>query len=223
MMASALHKNVVEMKHKRQHAKKYNGSDHPRFTVEELKKFLDAARDMGRRELAMFLVGFSHGLRASEITSIKISDIDFKAGKMQTRRKKGSNDSRQKMQRWVGYDEEHVLQMWLKERASLPGAAESDVVFLSQKPNAKGERMLDRSQVYRIFTHLCQAAGLREELQHPHALRHSTGYILRDMGAGLEYIQQVLGHKSIASTGIYTQPNQDDVDKVVSSIAKKLR
>ena len=113
---------------------------------------------------------------------------------------KGSNSTWAEMFRVLGYDQAHIVELWLKERAAWNGAAESDAVFISQKGG-----QLDRSQIFRLFVQVCEEAGIPKELRHPHVLRHSFGFISRQQGCELEVTQMGLGHKSIASTGIYTQ------------------
>jgi integrase/recombinase XerD len=126
------------------------------------------------------------------------------------------------MQRVNGYDQAFLLKQWLKERAALPYAAETNVLFLSQKQNAAGERILDRSRIYRLFVQICEEAKISTEYQHPHVIRHSAGQILYDNGASLEEIQQVLGHKSLNTVTVYARPRQDEVSKKVSQIYKKI-
>jgi site-specific recombinase XerD len=74
----------------------------------------------------------------------------------------------------------------------------SDYLFLSQKGGA-----LDRSAFFRVFQSIAERAGLPKSKQHPHCLKHSLGFFLVEQGVPLPSIQQMLGHKSLASTGVY--------------------
>lgn len=201
--------------------RKYHGSDKPSFSVEQLKLFLDTAQKTGKREFAMFLTGFVHGLRASEICNLRVADVDFKSNKIDIRRSKDGNPSRQAMQRVNGYDESHTLELYIKDRATRPGA-DSEFLFLSQKPKQDGSRQLSPSQVYRLFCGICEEAGISQEYRHPHVLRHTAGFLLRDAGIGIEDIAQILGHKSISSTMIYTRNRMDEVGGQVSKAFKKM-
>jgi len=199
-------------------ARKYRGSDRPSFTVEMLKDFLHAAKPTkhaSTKNLAMFLMMAIHGLRASELAGMKVSDLDLAAKKVQVRRLKGSLTSNQSMQRLNGWDESAVLADWLKER----GDVNSDVLF----PSREGNGALSRSQIFRIFQNLCVAANIAPEFAHPHSIRHTLGTLMYDNGARLEEIQQQLGHRSINSTLIYASPSQAHVDSKVAKIFKKMR
>lgn len=203
--------------------RQYEGSDRPSFSVEQLKTFLHTAETFGRRgALAMFLVGFAHGCRVSEIADLKVSDIDFDGGKILIRRLKNSNNSRQALQAVNGYDEATVLQAWLLERAKWLGDVQTDVLFPSQKASANGLRQLSRTQIFRLFQDICFEAGIPKEYRHVHVLRHTAGQLLYDNGARLEEIQMVLGHRSINSTTIYAKPHQDQVSKKVADIFKTI-
>jgi integrase len=194
-----------------------------RFTVEQVRDFLSTAHKLGGMKwLAMFLCGFANALRASEIADMRVSDLDMPNKNLTIRRLKGSNNSHPAMQCVAGYCQYTVLKAWLKERATQPGA-ETDVLFPSRETNEAGERRLHRSQIYRIFTEICVAAGFAPKYQHPHVLRHSICFIMAEMGAPLPLIQKVSGHKTLASLGIYLTETQDDANVKVAKLFKKMR
>jgi len=195
----------------------YRGKDRPSFSVEMLKTFLDTAETMGRDKFVMFLLAFIHGLRISEIAELRLSDLDIENGKILIRRLKGSVTSRQRLQHPNGWNEAVQLKLWLKQRAHLPGAEQTDILFPSRKRNSAscGDRRFTRQALSRFYVEVCQKAGIPEEYQHPHTIRHTCGQLLYDAGAPLEYIQWVLGHRSIVSTQIYAQPSGDRVSRDV--------
>ena len=204
--------------HCAQHKRKYKGSDRPSFTVEMLKDFLHAAKptkNASTKHLAMFLMMAIHGLRASELAGMKVSDLDLPAKKVLVRRLKGSLTSNQSMQRLNGWDESEVLAAWLKER----GEVNNDILF----PSREGNGALSRQQIFRIFQNLCVAAKIAPEIAHVHAFRHTLGTLMYENGARLEDIQQQLGHRSITSTTIYASPSQAQVDSKVAKIFKNMR
>lgn len=201
--------------------RKYHGVDKPSLTVEQLTRFLDVAKKYGRREFAMFITAFVHGLRASEICNLLVTDVDFAANEIDLHRAKNGKPSRQLMQRAAGYCEAHVLQLYLQERATRPGS-ESPYLFISQKPNGDGSRQLSTAQVYRLFVAICQQAGIPPQFQHPHVLRHTAGFLYRQAGMDIEAIADVLGHRNIASTMVYTRPNRGQLNGLVSKALKKL-
>jgi site-specific recombinase XerD len=92
--------------------------------------------------------------------------------------------------------EKRVLRAWLEERETHHD--QSEYLFLSQK----GGKM-DRSAFYRVFSSIAERAGLPTGKRHPHCLKHSLGFFLVEQGVSLPSIQQMLGHRSLASTGVY--------------------
>jgi site-specific recombinase XerD len=91
-------------------------------------------------------------------------------------------------------DEIITLRAWLKVRP-VDG---SDYLFTSQK----GGR-LDRTQFFRVFQAIAEAAGLPAEKRHPHVLKHSLASHLIAGNVNLALVRQALGHRSISSTMVY--------------------
>ncbi len=167
------------------------------LTPDELLAVLKAARSRSARDWAMILLGYRHGLRASEVCGLKLADVDLKAGSISIRRLKGSLHTVQPLYRHKGQpllDEVAALRAWQRERK----ADGSDFLFTSQK----GGR-LHRSQFFRIFQACAEAAGLPPQKQHPHALKHSLASHLVAGNVNLALVKQCLGHKAIGSTMKY--------------------
>lgn len=164
----------------------------------EITAILKLAAAESPRNHAMVLLAFKHGLRASEVCDLRVSDIDLANGTIVIRRLKGSLKSSQDLLDIPGQplvSEKRVIKTWLAERARHD---KSDFLFLSQKGG-----QLDRSAFYRLFQSLAKRTGLPRTKQHPHCLKHSLGFFLVEQGVPLPSIQQTLGHKSLASTGVY--------------------
>ncbi|MBZ5672574.1 MAG: tyrosine-type recombinase/integrase, partial [Acidobacteriia bacterium] len=160
------------------------------LTPDELLAVLKAARSRSARDWAMILLGYRHGLRASEVCSLKLADADPKADSISIRRLKGSLHTVQPLYRHKGQpllDEVAALRAWQRERK----ADGSDFLFTSQK----GGR-LHRSQFFRIFQACAEAAGLPPQKRHPHALKHSLASHLVVGNVNLALVKQCLGHKS---------------------------
>jgi type 1 fimbriae regulatory protein FimB len=175
---------------------------------DEILKVLKAVSD-NPRDLAMILLGFRHGMRASEVCGLELKDVDLKNGEITIRRLKGSLKTTQPLADLQGQpllSEKRVLRAWLAERGSHP----SKFVFVSQKSSR-----VHRSQFYRIFSNAAEQAGLPKDKRHPHCLKHSLGVTLVEMNVNLAVIKQALGHKSIASTAIYTVPTDETAGKAV--------
>src|SRR6202162_1497362 len=134
------------------------------LSSEQLERFLQAAKEYGPREHAMFLFAVAHGARAQEIANLRISDINFNSEQIHISRLKGSLDSTQNLLKVKGnalFNELAVLKAWLAVRK--PDA--DNFVFNSQKST-----QLNRVTVYKLFKAIAKKAGLGETLQHPHVL-----------------------------------------------------
>jgi integrase len=183
------------------------------LTPDEVLKVLKAAAD-NKRNLAMILLGYRHGMRASEVCGLELKDLDLKNGEITIRRLKGSLKTTQPLADLQGQpllSEKRVLRAWLEERGNHP----SRFVFTSQKSG-----QVHRSQFYRLFSEAAERAGMPKDKRHPHCLKHSLGYSLVEANLNLAVIKQALGHKSIASTAVYTNPTDETTGKaVVAAIA----
>jgi type 1 fimbriae regulatory protein FimB len=169
------------------------------LTQSEILSVLKLAASESKRNHAMVLLAFKHGLRASEVCNLRVSDIDLKNGIITVRRLKGSLKSSQDLLDIPGQpliSEKRVLRAWLEERETYGDS--SDFLFVSQKGGA-----LDRSAFFRLFQSIAERAGLPASKRHPHVLKHSLGFFLVEQGVALPSIQQSLGHRSLASTGVY--------------------
>jgi type 1 fimbriae regulatory protein FimB len=178
----------------------------------EILSLLKLAASESSRNHAMILLAFKHGLRASEVCALKTHDIDLKNGTITIRRLKGSLKSSQDLLDIPGQpliSEKRVLRTWLEERETYRD--HSDYLFLSQKGGG-----LDRSAFFRVFQALAERAGLPKEKRHPHCLKHAYGYFLVEQGVPLPAIQQAMGHKSLASTGVYLKVTDAKANREVA-------
>ena len=185
------------------------------LTHEEILKVLKAAAD-SKRDLAMILLGYRHGMRASEVCGLELKDLDLKNGEITIRRLKGSLKTTQPLADLQGQpllSEKRVLRAWLEERGNHP----SKYVFVSQKSGR-----VHRSQFYRVFADVAERAGLPKDKRHPHCLKHALGYSLVEANVNLAVIKQALGHKSIASTAVYTAPTDEIAGKAVTAAIASL-
>jgi integrase len=177
----------------------------------EVLSVLRAARAKGAREFAMILVAYKHGMRASEVCNLRVGDLDMKDGNILIARLKGSLRTTQAVTEHRGeplLNEVRALREWLKERRN----DGSDFLFTSQK----GGR-LDRSQFFRLFRDIADAAGLSAEKQHPHALKHALATHLVAANMNLALVKQQLGHKSISSTMRYVTTSDAQASKATTT------
>ena len=145
----------------------------------------------------MILLAYRHGLRASEVCALKLSDLDLKASSLVIRRLKGSLHTVQPLYPHRGQpllDEVAALRAWVRQRQ----ADGSDYLFTSQKGGK-----LDRTQFFRLFKTVATIAGLPFDKRHPHVLKHSLATHLIAGNLNLALVRQCLGHKSISSTMRY--------------------
>lgn len=167
------------------------------LSVKEID-MMEAAVDMekweGQRNKAIIEVLFCCGLRVSELTDLKMSDL-FLDEKFIRVIGKGDKE------RLVPISESAIqeLRFWFVDRNVMkikPG--EEDYVFL----NIHGKH-LTRAMIFTIVKRLAAAAGITKNVS-PHTLRHSFATSLLEGGANLRAIQEMMGHESIGTTQIYT-------------------
>ena len=167
----------------------------PRFlTIDEIFTLLDKpSGDTFRatRDKAILELLYSSGLRVSELTSIDISDLDFKESLI---RAKGKGKKERIIP--IGSKAMDAIQNYLPERISL--RKKSMALFL----NNRGSRLTQRS-VRRILLHYSRMINLKGDLS-PHTLRHTFATHLLHEGADLRSIQELLGHSSLSTTQKYT-------------------
>jgi type 1 fimbriae regulatory protein FimB len=184
------------------------------LTPDELMKVLKIA-SASKRNHAMILCAFRFGMRNSEVCELRLSDIDRKNGSITVRRLKGSRTTVAALTNVQGQpllSVTRVLNAWLDERQDA-----SDYVFTSQKGGK-----LDRSAFFRMFQAVAAEAGLPKEKRHVHVLKHSLGFAMVSANRSLTTIQNALGHRSVASTGIYAQPSREQVDHAVQATLLEL-
>jgi integrase/recombinase XerC len=163
--------------------------------VDQISGLLDQTTDdlLEIRDLAMFELFYSSGLRLSELVALNLIDIDVEVGSLRVRSGKGKK-SRDLP---VGKKAIEALQRWFDVRQSLAKASEP-AVFIS----TRGGRLGNRSVQLRL-QRWCQKIGLPEHV-HPHMLRHSFASHMLESSRDLRAVQELLGHSNISTTQIYT-------------------
>ncbi|SRR5712692_10852971 len=170
------------------------------LSPDELLKVLRVAKEHSLRDWCMVLVSYRHGLRASEICGLKLTDIDRKDGSISIKRLKGSLHTTQPLYQHRGQpllDEHKAVKAYLAERPQTGGNA----LFVSQKGKKGGH--LDRSAWNRIFKAIAEEAGMPAEKCHCHVLKHSLANHLIKGNVNLALVKQSLGHANIQSTMKY--------------------
>jgi integrase len=159
---------------------------------DEVSRLLEKITDP--RDRAIIVLGLRHGFRSSEITELRLSDIDMDHASIRIKRGKGSETNHHKITDRAPYFELTVLQSALTERPD----DESDYVFVSQKGGK-----LHRSQIFRIFQQAAEQAGLPKSKRHYHCCKHTAAFSMLKGGATLPEVQKRFGWKSLATVGAY--------------------
>ncbi|MBE0637901.1 MAG: site-specific tyrosine recombinase XerD [Bacteroidales bacterium] len=168
------------------------------LSQEEIKKMINAidlSKPEGSRNLAIIETLYGCGLRVSECTALKISDLYFDLGFVRVLGK-GSK------QRWIPIGDLAIKQINNYIKNIRPHIeikkGHEDIVFLNKRGAS-----LSRVMVFYIIKDLAERAGIHKTIS-PHTLRHSFATHLVENGANLRAVQEMLGHVSITTTEIYT-------------------
>jgi integrase/recombinase XerC len=168
----------------------------------------------GIRDRAILETMYSAGLRVSELVGMNLDDLDLMDGLVRIRGK-----GKKERLSPLGSFAVKALQSWLKVRepaANLP-AKHGSPVFL----NRFGKRLTTRS-IARMLEKYLKLTGLDLRTS-PHTLRHSFATHLLDRGADIRSVQELLGHKSLVTTQIYTHVSTAGLKEVYESAHPRAR
>jgi integrase/recombinase XerD len=161
---------------------------------------IDLSKPEGGRNKAIMEVLYGCGLRVSELTELKLSNLylDIEFIKVTG---KGSKE------RLVPIGEAAIkaLQIWIQQiRVHFPiKKGEEDILFLNRRGAG-----LTRVYIFLLIKELAVKAGIKKTIS-PHTLRHSFATHLVEGGADLRAVQEMLGHESITTTEIYTHLDRE--------------
>ena len=150
---------------------------------------------LGKRDRAILEVLYSAGLRVSELAALNSGDLDFDGGTVRVRGK-----GRRERIAPIGSYAIRALKDWLAVRNLSP--TEKSGPHAPVFVNKFGRRLTTRS-IGRMLEKYLRATGLDQRTT-PHTLRHSFATHLLDRGADIRSVQELLGHKSLVTTQIYT-------------------
>jgi len=168
------------------------------LTIEEIRKIINSIENIKHRAIISTI--YSCGLRISEVVNLKINDIDSSAMTVKIVNAKGRND------RIVMLSEKllSLLREYFKEY--------KPKIYLFE--GQKGEKYSSRS-IQQIFNNAVKKVGIKKKVT-VHSLRHSFASHLLDNGTYIRFIQELLGHKHLSTTQIYTHINPVSVKKIKS-------
>jgi integrase/recombinase XerC len=171
----------------------------PHFlTSQQLRTLLEAPpadTPLGLRDRAILETMYSAGLRISETVGLNDEDLDLASSLLRIRGK-----GRKERLAPVGSYAARAVRRWLAVRPLAPGGPQGGLapVFV----NKFGRRITTRSVARMLEKHL-KRTGLDLRTT-PHSLRHSFATHLLNHGADIRSVQELLGHKSLSTTQIYT-------------------
>ncbi|WP_268225285.1 site-specific tyrosine recombinase XerD [Sinomicrobium oceani] len=167
---------------------------------------IDLSTPEGERNRAMLETLYSCGLRVSELTALRISDLFFEEGFIKVT---GKGDK----QRFVPIAPvtQKLIELYRSEiRVHIPAQkGHEDILFL----NRRGKQ-LTRAMIFTIIKRLAEKTGLKKNIS-PHTFRHSFATHLLQNGADLRAIQQMLGHESITTTEVYMHVDRSQLAEVM--------
>ncbi|MDE5962674.1 MAG: site-specific tyrosine recombinase XerD [Alistipes sp.] len=175
------------------------------LSTEEIDRIIaavDTSTPKGLRDSAMLETLYSCGLRVSELTSLRMSDLFFGEGYI---RVIGKGDKQRLVP--VSTMARDRIQLYLEHRR--PYRASEETVFL----NNRG-RKLTRVMVFTVIRQAALRAGIDKRIS-PHTFRHSFATHLLEGGASIRQVQELLGHESILTTEIYTHLDNEHLRQTV--------
>jgi integrase/recombinase XerD len=178
--------------------------------IDKLIEAIDLTKEyngvrIGERNRAIIETLYSCGLRVSELTNLKVSDLFFDEGFIKVTGKGNK-------QRFVpiGLNTQKYIIIWTEIRTHITIHPEhKDTLFL----NNRGKQ-LTRAMIFTIIKDLAKAINLNKVIS-PHTFRHSFATHLLENGADLRAIQLMLGHESITTTEIYMHVDRSHLKEVL--------
>ncbi|MEN8005425.1 MAG: tyrosine-type recombinase/integrase [Candidatus Krumholzibacteriota bacterium] len=169
-----------------------------------LMELPDANHERGRRDRALLEMIYGLGLRLAEVVGLDLGDIDFDTGRVKVLGK----GNRERMMPLAGCAE-RALRDYLEQRLE-PAVWQDLADGILRGPDRvrpvfegrRGRRIARRTVQSRVAKYATELAGLAGVS--PHTLRHSFATHLLDGGAGIRVVQELLGHRHLSTTQIYT-------------------
>ena len=182
--------------------------------IDRLIEAIDVSKPEGHRNRAILEVLYSCGLRVSELTDLRISNLYLDKGYI---RVIGKGDKERLVP--IGGKAIREIDLFLPWRNSLSGISRENenILFL----NRRGKK-LSRVMIFTIIKDLSRKTGLKKHVS-PHTFRHSFATHLIEGGADLRAVQEMLGHESILTTEIYTHLDREYLRETIISFHPRSR
>ena len=180
------------------------------LSVEEVEQIIESIpcdTMKGKRDRAMIELLYSCGLRVSELTALRLSDLFFGEGYIRVMGK----GSKQRLVPIGNVARERIM-LYIDERCE-HNIKEQDTLFLNNRSAA-----LTRNMVFTIIRNAVERAGIEKSIS-PHTFRHSFATHLLAGGASIRQVQEMLGHESIVTTEIYTHLDSTRLRETVEKLS----
>lgn len=176
--------------------------------IDTIVAAIDLSTPLGERNRAIIETLYSCGLRVSELTNLKLSDLFFDEGFIKVTGK--GNKQRfvpigNHTQKFINLYKNHA------RRSLTIDPQHMDTLFLNQRG-----KQLTRAMIFTIVKTFTKKAGIQKSIS-PHTFRHSFATHLLENGADLRAIQVMLGHESITTTEIYMHVDKSHLKDVITS------
>jgi len=172
------------------------------LSFKEVNKIINSTENLKHKTILLLI--YSAGLRLGELLRLRIEDIDSQAMRIHIKQGKGKKD------RYIMLSE-NVLQL-LRDYYKVYKPKE--FIFEGQKGGIYSPK-----SVQNVFKASLQKAGIKKKAT-VHSLRHSFATHLLDDGTDIRYIQELLGHKRLETTQIYTHVSSYSINKIKSPADK---
>lgn len=180
------------------------------LTIEEIELIINSIpldSTKGKRDRAMLELLYSCGLRVSELTSLRLSDLFFGEGYI---RVMGKGNKQRLVP--IGNVARERIMLYMDER-NTKDLKNKDILFLNNRGKA-----LTRNMVFLIIRSAVALAGIEKTVS-PHTFRHSFATHLLEGGASIRQVQEMLGHESIETTEIYTHLDTSRLRNTIEKIS----
>lgn len=180
------------------------------LTVEEVEQIINSIpldNTKGKRDRAMLELLYSCGLRVSELTALRLSDLFFGEGYIRVMGK----GSKQRLVP-VGNVARERIMIYMDCRKA-KDSKNKDILFLSNRGGA-----LTRVMVFYVIRDAVERAGIDKTVS-PHIFRHSFATHLLAGGASIRQVQEMLGHESIETTEIYTHLDTSRLRETIEKLS----
>jgi integrase/recombinase XerD len=177
------------------------------LTVEQVEALLGAPRGEGSqpiRDRALLELAYATGLRASELTGLRLEEIDLEEGLVRCRGKR----QRERIVPFGSKARDAIVRYLDSARGTFLKDRSERAVFLT-----RFGRQFTRMGYWKLLKQHARGAGIEQAIS-PHTLRHSCATHLLEGGCDLRVVQEFLGHRSIETTQIYTHLDRNYLREV---------